>query len=200
MRDGVEAGDGVDAHDIATMHAHEAIGVESSGDRGQALAHHVLSRSGVDNHVFAGGRDAVDLLEGEREPAVLRLDDEAFTDPLTCDVACQFGEGRPSVGTCREQCTSLFQRAAEARAVIGLEQVIDRVRVEGAERVGIVRGRENDGKVSFGAGRLEYLEAVDARDLHVENQQVGTQQLELAQRLQTVRCLAHDLEALLRCE
>ena len=62
---------------------------------------------------------------------------------------------------------------AEALAVERLEQVVDRVHVERAQRVAVVGGDEDDERHLVGADRVDHVEAVGAGHLHVEEHQVG---------------------------
>ena len=63
-----------------------------------------------------------------------------------------------------------LQRALEAIGAEWLQQVIDRMRVEGAHRVLVVGGDENDG--GTGLDQLQHFEAVELRHLDVEEEQV----------------------------
>ena len=75
----------------------------------------------------------------------------------------------------------------------GLQHVVDRVHVEGADRV-LVEGRhEDDGHVA--AEQLQHLEAVELGHLHVEEQQVGGEVVHGLHRLEAVAALAYDLDA-----
>ena len=64
-----------------------------------------------------------------------------------------------------------LQRGGQTLGAERLQQVVDGVHVEGAQRVLIVGGDEHHGDVA--ADQLEHLEPVELRHLHVEQQQVG---------------------------
>ena len=70
------------------------------------------------------------------------------------------------------------ERGGDAHVVERLEQVVDRVDLEGAHGVGVVGGHEHGGRQRLGAQRLQHLEAVDLRHLHVEEHQLDPRALD----------------------
>ena len=66
-----------------------------------------------------------------------------------------------------------LERALEALAVERLQQVVERLDLEGAQRVLIVGGHEHDRRHALGADRLNHLEAVELRHVHVEEHEIG---------------------------
>ena len=65
-----------------------------------------------------------------------------------------------------------LQRVGEALAVERLQQVVERPHLERLQRVLIVGGDEDDERHLVGADRLDHLEAVHLRHLHVEEHEV----------------------------
>ena len=82
----------------------------------------------------------------------------------------------------------------EARLAERLHHVVERVDLEGAQGVLVERGHEHDAARHVGAQRLEHREAVAARHLHVEEQQVGPQAAHDRDGLVPRRRLAHHLD------
>ena len=84
------------------------------------------------------------------------------------------------------------QRLAQTFGADRLQQVVDRVHLECADRVLVVGGREDHRHVA--ADQVEHLEAVELRHLDVEEQQVGRQLRHGLHRLEAVGALRHDLD------
>ena len=82
----------------------------------------------------------------------------------------------------------------DARPRERLQQIVDRLHLEGADRVLVVGGREHDVR-RRPRERLQHLEAVHARHLHVEEDEVGLPLLDHLQRLDAVGRLADHLDA-----
>ena len=80
-----------------------------------------------------------------------------------------------------------FERAAEAFVVEGLEQVVERRHLEGAQGVCIIGGDEDDRRPPV-TGAAQQLEGVAAGHLHVQEHQLGL--AEQRQRVAPVAGLA----------
>ncbi len=63
--------------------------------------------------------------------------------------------------------------AVEAGVVVGLEQVIQRPGLEGADGILVICGYKYDGGRSVVAEELENIESVRLRHLHIEEEEVG---------------------------
>ena len=81
----------------------------------------------------------------------------------------------------------------EARAAERLEHVVERVHLERAHRMLVERGHEHHAARHVLAQRFEHAEAVPARHLHVEEQEVGPEPPHQLHRLLARRRLAHHL-------
>ena len=88
----------------------------------------------------------------------------------------------------------------EAVALEGLQQVIERPRLEGADRVLVVGGDEHDHRQALGGERLDHAEAVQQRHLHVEEYQVRPLLSDRVDRLAPVAAFADDLDVLLSAQ
>ena len=84
------------------------------------------------------------------------------------------------------------QRLAQTLRAERLQQVVDRVHLECAQRVLVVRGDEDHRHVA--ADQLQHLEPIQLRHLHVEEQQVGRELRHRLHRLEAVGALRHDLD------
>ncbi len=84
----------------------------------------------------------------------------------------------------------------DALAVEGLEQIIDRVHFERLHRVLVVGGGEDDLRQRNLAVHqlLDDAEAVEARHLHVEEDEVGRELLDEVDRLDAVLALRDDID------
>ena len=107
--------------------------------------------------------------------------------PSAASACTGSGSPRPS----RSRARSIA--AAQPLGAERLQQVVDGVHLEGAQRVLIVGGDEDHGDVA--ADQLEHLEAVELRHLHVEQQQIGLQLGHRLDRLEAVGALGDDLDA-----
>ena len=83
-------------------------------------------------------------------------------------------------------------------ALVGerLEQVVERVNFEGAQRVLVVRGDEDDDRRAV--EQLQHFEAVELRHLDVEQEEVGIVLGDCLHRFESVRALGDDLAVLIR--
>ena len=88
----------------------------------------------------------------------------------------------------------------EALAVERLQQVVERVDVERAQRVVIEGGDEDDERHARRADRLDDVEAGGAGHLHVEEHQVRLQPADGIDRLGAGRALGDDFEPVFRRE
>ena len=110
-------------------------------------------------------------------------------------------------GTCRAQRAprrAAARRLAQSLACTGsgsgeplgierLQQVVDRVHLEGTQRVLVVGGREHDCDVT--PYQFDDLEAVQLGHLHVEEQHVRPEVGDRLHGLEPVRTLGNDLDA-----
>ena len=87
-----------------------------------------------------------------------------------------------------------LERVVEALAVERLQQVVERPDLERPQRVLIVGGDEDDERHALGADRLDHLEAVHLRHLHVEEHQVRRVIQDGGDGLLAVAALADDLD------
>lgn len=86
------------------------------------------------------------------------------------------------------------EHLGEALVIERLEQVVERVHLEGLEGIGVVRGDEDDGGGEGGAHLAQHLEAVHARHLHVQEEHVHRVLAQGLHRLGAAGALAHHLD------
>ena len=94
--------------------------------------------------------------------------------------------------------TRAFQGTLETLGAEGLEQVIHGVGVEGAHRVLVVCGDEDDDGGLRGLDQFEHLEAIQLGHLHVEKEQVRAVFSDGLDRLETVGTFGHHLNFRMR--
>jgi len=93
-----------------------------------------------------------------------------------------------------------LEGALEALRRHRLEQVVERVHLERADRV-LVEGRdEDDRRHPRRPARVDHREPVHPRHLHVEEEQVDVLALEHRERLRPVAALRHELGVRLRAD
>ena len=88
----------------------------------------------------------------------------------------------------------------EALAVERLEQVVERVDVEGAQRVVIEGGHEDDERHARGADGFDDFEAAGAGHLHVEKDEVRLQASDGVDRVGAGGALGDELQPVFRRE
>ncbi len=86
-------------------------------------------------------------------------------------------------------------RLLEPIAVERLEQIVERVNVEGAQRVRVVGGDEDHERHARRADGLDDVEPAVARHLHVEEDEIGLQFLDRGNRRHAIGALRDDVHA-----
>ena len=93
-----------------------------------------------------------------------------------------------------------LERFLEARLIERLEQEVERVDLERANRVSVVRRDEDDRRQARRIEILDDLEAVHARHLHVEEDEVGLRALDRLDGARSVGADGDDLDVGLHLE
>ena len=91
------------------------------------------------------------------------------------------------------------ERGSEARLIHGLQQIVHRARLEGANGVLVVRGDEHHQRHGFLRQLREHFETRHARHLDIEEHQVRLVGRDGRDGFAAVRALGNDLE-ILRCQ
>ena len=99
-----------------------------------------------------------------------------------------------------EAAADALERVGEPRLVHRLHQIVDRVRLEGAQRMVRISGDEDEQRRLHLHQALDHREAVEARHLDVEEDEIGLVGLDRADRLAAVRAGVDDLDILMRLE
>src|SRR4051812_37675086 len=174
----LQLADLLDVDDVAAMDADEHLWGELRFHRVHRLADQVRVVADVELDVVAGSLDPVDFAGADEEDPAARLDDEAIGLGLGRPQVADNGGEAPldlAVAVAIDLLAGARQRLAEALAVERLQQVVERVHVEGAQRVAVVGGDEDHERHLVDAHRLDDVEAVGAGHLHVEENEVGLQ-------------------------
>ena len=175
--------------------------------------------AGLDAHIVAGGVDPLDRVDVDAEdlPLVLDVDhpleavggrpfrgrllgqrfrgfgrmlDEHFLQPLDLFGAALLGQ----------PLAHPVERRGKAVLVDRLHQIIDRLRLERAQRmVAISRDEDEQGRLDLHQA-LDHRKAVEARHLDVEEDEVRLVGLDRADRLAAVRRGGDDLDIVVRLE
>jgi hypothetical protein len=136
----------------------------------------------VQPHVVAGGVHPVDLVGPDEKDAAAGLDDDAVGRLSGFGLQILHHRQQPLAeiaGTLPFQALArALQRAQEPRPVERLQQVVERMDLEGAQRVLVVGGREDDHRQALRRERADDAEAVHDRNLHVEEDQLGLEPLD----------------------
>ena len=109
------------------------------------------------------------------------------------EAALEAGRGVGRVAAGGELAAGALERRLEARPVERLHQVVEGVRVEGAQGVLVVGGDEDD-LGGVGAEGLDDVETGHLRHLDVEEDEVGAEGDDPLDRLLAVAALADDLD------
>ena len=118
--------------------------------------------------------------------------DRALSRPRVGDQRVDAGR-LPPLSRCRQPGARPRQRLGEPLFVERLEQVVDRVHLERAQRVLVVGGGEDDGHVA--PEQLEHLEAVSFGICTSRNSEIRRELGHGLDRLEAVAALGHDLDA-----
>src|SRR6266487_2743725 len=163
--------DPVHVDDRRAMHAHEAVRGEAWLEALELLPYDVRLAARMQLHVLAVGFDPVDLARLQERHLAAGADHQ----PIEREVAR--GEGveqrfESPVALVAQRVAHPRERFGEALGLDRFEQVIDGVEVEGAQRVLVVGGDEDDGGEVLVAHGFEDLEAVEIWHLNIEEDQV----------------------------
>ena len=150
------------------MNAREGLRIELLFERGQRLAQQVLLRPGVKRHVVIGRLHPVDVRPVDQDDALAGADrDPCRTTGLRAKMIEQRIE--PVVAlVALEPFARTRQRHAKPIARERLQQIVDRMDVEGLQRVPIERGDEHDRGQVRRLRRPYDLEPIQFGHLHVE--------------------------------
>ena len=200
------------------MDALEAAGVEALFEVLHRLAQDQRVVAGIDAHIVAGGVDLLDAVDVDAEDlaAVLDVDHLLVAAGGMGVVAGRVGRPhrvRRDLGEHLLELLDLLdaallgqaladplERVGEAGLVHRLHQIIDRLRLEGAQRVvGIGRHEDEQGRLDLHQP-LDDGKAVEAGHLDVEEDEIGLVRLDRADRLAPVRAGVDDLDILMRLE
>ena len=169
------------------MDAHEALAVLGL-ELLEAVLDQVLAVHVVDHDVLLLGLQVAHVLDGDAPQAAAQARAQVAARAVA-------GGARPRRGR-RHQLARLGQRGLEALAPDRLEHVVGGGGVEGAQRVLVVGGAEDDGGRGLErADRARRAQAVEAGHRDVEQHHVGAQPADHLDGLVAVRRRADALDA-----
>ena len=177
------------------MDAHKAGRVEEGFQRGDGLLLQITLALAVERDVVVLGGHVIQPGDGNDVHSRAVLDDDAERA-----LAGGAGLGR-KIGrhaAFAQAGTRAFQGTLETLGAEGLEQVIHGVGVEGAHRVLVVGGDEDDHGRLRGLDQFEHFEAIELGHLHVEKEQVRAGFGDGLDRLETVGAFGHHLNFRMR--
>src|SRR5258705_523566 len=87
-----------------------------------------------------------------------------------------------------------IERLMKTNVIDGLEQIVERAKLERGNRVIIESRDENDGRHLVGADLGNHIEAIELRHLHVEEYQIGLVHADGGNGLESVLTFANDFD------
>ena len=151
--------------------------------------------------VVARRLDPVDFVGADEEHAAAGLDDEAL-QPVGGRLEILDELQKPALQIAARSAVHLLtgarDRLPETFAVEGLQQIVQRMDIERAQRVLVVGRHEDDQRHARGADGFDDVEAGRAGHLHVQEHEVRLQPADRLDRLGAVLALGDDLEPVLR--
>ena len=173
------------------MDAHEAGRVEQGFERGDGLLLQIALALAVERDVVVLGVHVIQPGDGNHVHSRAVLDDDAQRA-----LAGGAGLGR-KIGrraAFAQAGTRAVEGTLETFGAEGLEQVVHGVGVEGAHRVLVVGGDEDDYRGLRGLDQFEHFEAIELRHLNVEEEQVRGGFGDGLDGFESVGAFGHDLE------
>ena len=153
------------------MHAQEVRRIELAFELGHRLPHEDLALGRMQPDVLVRRLDPANLLDGDDLDAALPVNREAGGGLARVDVRARVS----AFTTTTNELLHALEGLPETHVVEGLQQVVDRLLVEGPHRVLGVGGREHDGRPIV-LGKLgQDGQPVHARHLHVEEHHVRSE-------------------------
>ncbi|MNT30628.1 hypothetical protein D3C72_1664330 [compost metagenome] len=166
------------------MHAQEAVRVALL-EIVQRAIEDVAARGGAHREVLVFGLEVEHLGQRHALGAAPVLDQHALGRGLG---------GRLGGAALLQEAFDLLQRLLQPLGAHGLGEVVDRLQLEGRDRVAGVRRHEHHGRrVGPAAQRARHLDAVDAGHVHVEQHEVEVHRGQVGQRLLALRGLGRHL-------
>src|SRR5579885_1204652 len=187
--------DALDVDDGGALNTQEPGRVESRLQPAHRPADEVRRPPGVYANINVLGLYPVYLVNAEKEDAPRRFNDDALQIPSArLEVLQQGRQASVEVVTARLGDLGLgaLKRLLKPLLTERLQQVIQRVHLEGFERIFVVGGDEDDGGHQLGADLGYHVEARHLRHLHVEKNQIRLMFGNRLDRLLPVGALADD--------
>jgi hypothetical protein len=187
-----ELNDALDVDDGGSMDADEAHGVEAPDELMERRAIQQLLAGDMQAHVHACRLDAVDIRDAHEARGAAGFHDEPIE------------QARRSRRTRRQAQHLLTELVGAALAqplpgpnhrgflafiAVGLQQVVERIRFEGENRVSIVRGDEYGQRHLRGTDGVDDTEAVELRHLDIQEHQIRPPAGNLRDGIEPVRGL-----------
>jgi hypothetical protein len=178
------------------MDAEEEVRIELGFDRVHRLAKQVRLGADVQLDVVAGRVNPLDLGRAHEEHASAGFHHEPLervSGRLQSMHQLQEPPFQFAIGPALQLRPRARQGILEAIAIERLEQVVQRVHLERAERVSVERGDEDDERHPLRADGLDQLESGCTRHLHIEEHEIRTKGLDCRHRRRAILALGDDL-------
>ena len=181
------------------MDLRESLGLQPLQQAAQREPGAVLAAALVQQRVVAVGLDPVDRGGEDEVDAIALADREAGQRPSRRRApgsSQQRAEPQSQLPLALEPqpLAGAVERGDQPLVLEGLEQVIQGVALEGADRVAIVGGDEDHRGHHVRAQRLDHLEAVQLGHLHVEEDHLGAEAPDEPDRRVALAALARHLD------
>ena len=202
LEPGLHLAHAADIDDGGAMDADELARVEFFHERLEGLSDVVGAAADMEARIVSFGLDPVDVGDGDELNAAANGDGEALQivgREAVCEQREEFSGGLLILASL----ASIAGPGDGARQPIGsegLEEVVDGVGVEGADRVVIVGGDEDGDGHLFDSNGFEDLETVHLRHLNIEEDEVGIELLNGVHGGFAVAALADDADVAIALE
>src|SRR5262249_44916294 len=179
------------------MNANETPWIQSRLEMMHPLAKQMGSSVEVNLDVVIGSFNPVDLRNPNEKDSTGTTDRQSVEKR---DRGLQSAGGQLLEVPLTDSCLCSLERSIESLIIEGLEQIIGRRRIEGANRMLLVCGDEDHGWRTFCFQPLEKLKSAEPRQVHVEKQQIRLRSVNRLERVRAGGALSHQLHIRMICQ
>src|SRR5688500_5739774 len=156
------------------MNAYELIGIETLLERRQRVANEVLVAADVQRDVVVGGADPIDVTKIDHLDATLAADrDAGEMSAVTGQLADQIRQPCADRLALENSLPCMRERPVEPVGFNGLEHVVERMHLEGAERILVEGGDKNYRGQPRHVKRTQHFETIELGHLDIEKHDIG---------------------------
>ena len=190
--------DAIGIDDVRAVDADEAVRIEPRLHRRHRLAEEIGIALHMQPHVVPCGVHPVDFVRADEEDPAARFHDQPIRRMGLVRLEILHHREEPLAEVAGalafQPLARAIQRAQEPRAVERLQQVVERVDLEGPQRVLVVGRREDHHRDALRREGAYDAKPIHDGNLHVEEHELGLEPLDGRERLGAIRTLPHDLD------